>query len=497
MATNSAQNFIRKGRFQRVLDAVFDFISTHRLFILILVVAAIVWTWIFNQAIPYFEQGVRPFQAAWNGAGSIDIFGYTLHYEFEGWADYDYYYVTWANQFLKGLMPYTESFETIVVRGREYAVPYFFPPLFLYLCVAGALLPIHPYGIGALISLFGFITAFPVYGIANYLANNRTRAALSAAAYLFNPLVLYHTTFEWLNPAPFVFFIFLGFYLLMKQHRLSGTLAVITAALFKQTAFFFGLPLIAYLLKRAPERGLEQPESDSNTEENDEEAGDELDLFGFVKFALLAVAYAAMVSFPYLLDPGTYLEYIFQRAGASLLEDLSSPPAGNQPITFTVLLIVLGASPEITQVVNLMNYYSIGLLAGLLPLFALMLFEKKNDDRLRSYWKRMFFLTMLLIIWLHLWSPRGIYKYYLVVVIPFLCIFSASDMCSPNVSVSKPRIMSVTNPLLLTMLLLLPSRNVYLGFLLLIFLLYLFYRPLGQFYGWLTNRLSSLMRIHR
>ncbi|MFO7836029.1 MAG: hypothetical protein R6V83_05190 [Candidatus Thorarchaeota archaeon] len=498
MATVPNQKGMRQTRIWRSFDAAWGVISAHRLFLVVLVISGIVWTWIFSQAIPYFEQGTRPFRAAWNGAGSIDILGYTLHYEFEGWADYDYYYVSWAKQFLNGHMPYTESFETIVVNGTEYAVPYFFPPLFLYLCVIGAMLPIHPYGIGALISFFGFITAFPIYGITNYLAQNRNRAALSAATYLLNPLVLYHTSFEWLNPAPFVFFSFLGFYLLMKQHRILGTLAVVTAALFKQTAFFFGLPLLAYLLKRAPNHGSSQSSIErEETDESEEEAGDELDLLDFAKVAILVLLYAIILSFPYVFNPSNYLHYVFQRAGAILLDDLSSPPAGNQPITLAVFFIVVGAPPELTQIVNLMNYYSIALLVGLLPLFALMLFEKKNDNQLTSYWKRLLFLTMLLVMWVHLWSPRGIYKYYLVLLIPFLCIFSAFDMCSPSVAVSKPRLMSIISPLIMTALLLIPSRNIYLGFLLLIFLLYALRNPLRYFYRHLQEPLASIKRLHR
>ena len=63
---------------------------------------------------------------------------------------------------------------------------------------------------------------------------------VAALTYLLNPLMLYHTDFLWFNPAPFVFFFFAGFYMLIRGKRLTGTLLIVCAALFKQTAYFCG-----------------------------------------------------------------------------------------------------------------------------------------------------------------------------------------------------------------------------------------------------------------
>jgi Gpi18-like mannosyltransferase len=143
-------------------------------------------------------------------------------------------------------MPYTPEFDLLTRDTTDYNVGYFFPPLYLYICVIGKLLQ-SDLGIGLILTTFGFITAFPIYGISTYLSGNRQVGTVAAATYLFSPIVLYHTVFEWLNPAPFVFFSMLSFYLLMHNRRFSGALAMTTSALFKQTAFFFALPLVAFL----------------------------------------------------------------------------------------------------------------------------------------------------------------------------------------------------------------------------------------------------------
>ena len=53
------------------------------------------------------------------------------------------------------------------------------------MCGLGAALPIDPFGIGFIISLVGFLTAFPIYGLSTYLSQNKRAGLLAAATYLF------------------------------------------------------------------------------------------------------------------------------------------------------------------------------------------------------------------------------------------------------------------------------------------------------------------------
>ncbi len=481
-----------------------QFIRTHLLFILILIIAAIVWSYVFSLAsTDFITGGTQPYRAVWNGSGPVDIFGFTININFEGYLDYDYYYYSWGQQFVNGISPYTDAFNRIEIDGTFYNTPYFFPPLYVYMCALGVVLPIDPFGIGFLLTLFGYLTAIPIYGISTYLSQNKRVGTVAAATYLFNPLVLYFTVFEWLNPAPFVFFAMLSFYLLMRGNRLSGTLAMVISALFKQTAFFLALPLLAYLLRKPP---VDNPVA---TDDELKPPGDELDLRGFTKMAIQVLIVVIAVSLPFLSDISNYIFYIFQRPGSLLYTDVSVLPNASQPISITVLLISaniviqnmnasLGiAIPEIPesiiQIVNLGTYYTVFLILAMIPLLLLMLMHVKDDRNLRQYWSKMLFLTLILMLCLHLFSPRGIYKYYCVALIPFFSILPVSKMITQKSEKMKLSIFMILNPLVFSILILFPSRYIYLALLLLILIAYLAHKQFSLILGLLTDVLRGVL----
>ncbi|MHA2601634.1 MAG: hypothetical protein AM324_005825 [Candidatus Thorarchaeota archaeon SMTZ1-83] len=479
------------GQAVRRLNRFFALIRDHSLILVVVTVAAIVWMWVFNRAAAEFLANPNWPRAVWNGEGSINLFGYSFSYHLEGWADYDYFYVSWSQQLLSGRVPYTDEFNLLVREGTDYNVIYFFPPLYAYLCALGEI--IRPdIGIGLLISIFGFLTALPVYGIGSYLSMNQRVGAVSAAMYLFNPIVLYHTAFEWLNPAPFVFFTVLSFYLLMKNRRISGVIAMVIAAFFKQTAFFLALPVIAVILKQPPRP--EETTEEATEENNDPKrlSSDDFDFRGLAKIVCVVLVFAGALSIPYLFDPVNYVYYVFQRAGATLLTDFTNPPPINYPITPAVVLVVLGAPEWLIQAVNLLTYYTIGLILGILPLLAMMLLEVKDDRNLVGYWRRILYLTLLLIFWVHIFSPRGIYKYYLVALVPYFSILSTSGICrkeSKPINVSAPMIVL---PSAISLLVLVPTREFYLFFLFLIVLGYILHRPFSEVYGLIASPIRKI-----
>ncbi|MGY5876249.1 MAG: hypothetical protein RTU30_10930 [Candidatus Thorarchaeota archaeon] len=475
--------------------------SEYRVLILVLIISAIVWAIIYNMAaIDFIADRHRPYRGVWNGNGEIAFFGSAIDVYFEGYVDHDYYYISWADQFLSGYIPYTDSFNQLILDGESYNTIFFFPPLYLYVCALGRILPIQPFGIGLILSIFGYMTALPVYGIARYLSDNKRVGEVAAATYLLNPLVLYHVTFEWLNPSPFVFFAMLSFYLMMKGHRTAGVLAMVTSVLFKQTALFLGIPVLAFIIKRAT-RLNNETSTPATDDENSEDASpeiplsDKIDLFNFGKIAIIAITYFIVLSLPYILDPLNYLFYIFQRVGGTYLTDLANLPKAGHPIVLAVLFIAFGAPEWIVEIFNVLSYSTIGLLIGILPLTALMLLEVKDDSNIRGYWRKMFFLTLMLVLWLHLWSPRGIYKYYLVLLVPFLSILAVSSMCSKEANTIRFSIPMLILPFVLTILLLFPHRTVYFFFLALITISYPLHRYFGEIYRALRYGASKLVGV--
>lgn len=464
------------------------FLLSNAVLIVVVLVASVIWISVFRQAVSDYI-----LMRTWNGSAQYNIFGFTVPIQFEGWADYAYYYQTWGDQLLGGYTPYTSPFDYAT---PDHYAPYFFPPLYVYLCALGNLLPFGSFGIAILICVFGFATAFPIYGITTYLSQNRRVGEIAVATYLLNPLILFHTTYDWLNPAPFVFFIILSFYLLMKQRRLSGVLAMTTAALFKQTAFFLALPLIAYLIKEPPSRGTTNSDDDEIKDIDELIRGDELDIRGLLKLSVIVIVFVIALSLPYILDFGNYVYHIFLKPGTTLLRDITVLPASNAPITLAVLFIVIGAPRILTQFINLATSYSVFLLIGILLPFVPMLLEVKNDRNLPSYWRRMLFLTLLMLLSVHIFSPRGIYKYYCVALIPFFSILSCERMISRGVGKVPASLSMIINPLLITLIILIPSRLLCIGSLLLVMAAYLARRQFGLIYSLGKALLSQLrMRI--
>ncbi|MEM2143665.1 MAG: hypothetical protein QXQ81_10450 [Candidatus Thorarchaeota archaeon] len=423
--------------------------------LIVLVLAAVLWGVVFASAMTTFS-GVRPLRGVWPGIGTLPVLGWTVGIDLEGYVDYDFYYITWAEKFLSGEFPYAESFDTAYINETQYSAPYFLPPLFLYLCTVGSLLPIYPFGAGAVITTFGFMTALPVYSISRYLSESRVVANVATITYLFNPLILYYTAFQWLNPAPFVFFAMLSFSLIMHDRRRASLLSMLTSMFFKQIAVFLLLPLIAYLVKERPSRTSTGDEREYTT------VGNDTDVKSFSRMVSTGLIYCVVLSLPHILRPIDYFYYLLQRPGVFILTQFDYPPSRREPITLAVLCIVAGLPDWLSMIVNFLCYSTLGILVTVLPLFALMLVERKDDRRLRYYWRRMFYYSLLLLICVHLFSPRGVYKYYFVAIVPFLCILSAGSLFSRDTIRVVPRGRMIVLPFLWSILILLPDRNIYL-----------------------------------
>ncbi|MFX1416948.1 MAG: hypothetical protein ACFFC0_09045, partial [Promethearchaeota archaeon] len=126
------------------------------------------------------------------------------------------------------------------------------------------------------------------------------------------------------------------------------------------------------------------------------------------------------------------------------------------------------------------------------PLLAMMLLEVKDDRNLVGYWRRMLYLAFLLIFWVHILSPRGIYKYYLVALVPFFSLISTSGICRKETIPIRVSVPMIVIPFVISLLVLLPTREFYLFFLFLIFLGYILHSPFSDVYGLVT---SSFRRI--
>jgi hypothetical protein len=419
----------------------------------------------------------------------FNLFGFTINYQFEGYTDYSYFYVHWGHNILNGVMPYSEEFGRLPLDGfvNENGL-YMFPPLTAYLYGAGIWLEnfIGPgnWGIGLLLASFGYLTALPVYGIAKNLSDNPRVGEIAALTYLLNPLVLYHIDYVWLNPSAFYFFFFAGFYALLKDRRHTGTILIVTAALFKQTAWFLGIPLVIFLLLRKRKavdlaldtEGSEGPLADPDVSEIQKGRFSFLtSYFDFRAFAIsiiVAASYAGAIMLPTLIAQPHFWNYWQLAAGHFNLENFVDVPAYGVPESLPVLAVVAGM-PDMASILEQILITSAPLAFGVVIIAGLMVLLDKIEGNERVFMRRLLFLTMLLMLWVSLVGPRGVFKYYFALFGPFFSIFASGRMINSKEDHVPFSLSMILMPFAFTLLILVPDRNIYLIYVVLIFILYL------------------------
>jgi len=488
--------------------------------LVVLYFGMLVWTSVFNAAVvDYMNSQFWNSRGVWLGDGPIVLFGYTIHFQFEGYTDYSFFYVHWGYNMLNGVMPYNDAFGYLRMNGIiNRNGLYIFPPLYAYLYAAGMTLPVDDWGIGLLLAVFGYLTALPVYGIASDLSHNRHVGEAAALTYLLSPNVLYHTTFAWLNPSPFIFFFFAGFYMLVRGRRYTGTILIVTAALFKQTSWFLGIPLVVYLLFRSRPRKTDEGQrtkssgqlggSDSLPSSTRERIlkptgmVDRLlevfDLGGFAKSTLVVVLFVLAVMFPFLLAQPNLLLHLSLAAGGFPLDSYTEPPGYGSPMRLQVLPVVAGVE-WLAQALDWLVYYGFLIAFGTVLFAGLMLLLPKELGHEKQYFRRILFLTMLMMLWVNLTGPRGVYKYYFTLFAPFFSIFSSVRMVNSQDDRVPFSFSMLWLPISLSLMILIPNRSIYLFGVILIFAGYFLSSQIGTFWYWFTTPVryvSSRIRQH-
>jgi hypothetical protein len=485
------------------------FLIDYRYLISVMIIGFIVWAIVFNIAvIDYINTSRWVSRAAWLGPfpdpDIVEIFGFTVEYQIEGYSDYSFYYVHWGYNSLFGVMPYSPEYGVLDMNGiTNQNGAHMFPPFTSYLYAVGIalgkMMGWENWGIGLLIAAFGYLTALPVYGIARELSSNKRVGEVAALTYLLNPLMLYHTDFLWFNPAPFVFFFFAGFYMLVRGKRLTGTLLIVSAALFKQTAWFLGIPLVVYLLVRSRERKTAddetpQPNGSQVVSEDKESSMQErvrsnlkpfIEYFDFRNFmisVILVLIFVGAVMFPYLIAQPHFLDYWRLAIGSYSFEgNFVDPPPYNMPMRIQVLLI-LAAKPGFAELLDTILISGGPLGFGVSLCAGLMILKDKYVGEETLYLRRILFMTLIMMFIVTLFGPRGVFKYYFVMLMPFFSIFSSARMIRGSGEHVPFSASMVWMPMTLTLLILIPDRNIYLGFVILIFIGYLLAPLLDKLY---------------
>ncbi|MFX1482721.1 MAG: hypothetical protein ACFFCP_05970 [Promethearchaeota archaeon] len=504
-----------RGTFDRLLYSMGQrmtrFIIDNRFLISVLVIGFIVWAIVFNAAVAdYTNTSVWNSRTSWLGPfpdpGIVNIFGFRIPYQPEGYSDYSFYYVHWGYNFLFGTMPYTPSFGYLEMTGiTNENGAHLFPPFTSFLYGTGIwlgnLFGWANWGIGLLIAGFGFLTALPIYGVAKELSSNRRVGEVAALTYLLNPLVLYHTDFLWFNPAPFVFFFFAGFFMLIRERWITGSLLIVSAALFKQTAWFLGIPLIVYLLVRRREKpqDVQEPPIDSNGSREKPKPRPVLEVlssyFNLRRFAvgvIIVVSFVGAVMLPFLIATPDFLNYWSLALGSFSFEgNFVDLPPYNVPERIQVLLIMAGM-PNQAEILDTIIVSGGPMVFAVTVFFGVMLLKDRYIGEERLYLRRILFMTFMMMLLINIVGARGVFKYYFVATVPFFSIFSSARMIRGSGEHVPFSASMAILPIAFSLMILIPDRNFYLAYVIVIFILYLLAPLIDRFYGRLKP-LSSVI----
>lgn len=504
--------FFRSGRRLAKL------VSEYRYLLAVMLIGFVVWAVVFNIAlVDYLNTSWWNSRGVWlggfPGTGEFNLFGYTINYQFEGYTDYSFFYVHWGHNVLNGILPYSEDFGYLSLDGivNENGA-HMFPPMTAYLYGAGialgSILGPGNWGIGFLLASFGYLTALPVYGIGKHISNNPRVGEIAALTYLLNPLVLYHVNYLWLNPSAFYFFFFAGFYALLKDRRHIGTILIVTAALFKQTAWFLGIPLVVFLLLRKREQPALVLDSEGPLPDPDEGKSRfsfltrYFDFRAFAVSVVVALSFAGAVMLPILIAQPHFWDYWKLAMGYFSFDgNFTDMPAYGVPETLPVLAIGAGM-PDVASIMEQILVTSAPLIFTVVVFGGLMVLLDKVEGEERLFMRRLLFLTMLLMFCVSLFGARGVFKYYFAMLGPFFSIFASGRMITSKEDHVPVSLSMFLMPFAFTLLILIPDRNIYLLYVILIFILYMLAPVIVRLYDiakrpfrFLKNQVSKRIKI--
>lgn len=161
---------------------------------------------------------------------------------------------------------------------------------------------------------------------------------------------------------------------------------------------------------------------------------------------------------------------------------LTDPPGYGSPMRLQILAVVVGM-PVLAQVLDGLVYYGFLLWFGATLIAGFMFLQKKDGDKKNFYLRRLLLLTMIMLLWVHITGPRGVYKYYFTLFAPFFSIFSSAQMVTNSDETVPFSLSMLWLPIALSLMILIPPRNIYLFSVILILVGYALADKVGTFWS--------------
>lgn len=351
-----------------------NFISKNRMIFLILSISFILYG---LRILIYFE--VLNF----NPEYIFEQLGLSDSISLEFYRDFEYYYVNWVNKF---------NFDSVFLLYSGYFVNYQYPPLFIMILNDFKSFIYIPLFFSYLLSIIMFKK------ICNELYINSNRLVILFAL---NPIMIFYSAFNWFNVSLLLLFVLISFYYLIKYNpnfKLSIFWLSISI-LIKQYIIIFLPFYLVYIY------------FDSNN------------YFQLKKFLLINLKYGILCFSIILLVYLPFLLLDFQNTiNESIIGGISFTieEMKNNSKTSMVTFISMCYSFNIDNIfVDMLGFLIKNWILFIIFYLICYFYWVKHDFNQDIY-----FILMFILIINHLFYPRGSFKYYLVILIPFFLISS-------------------------------------------------------------------------
>ncbi|MFX1286466.1 MAG: hypothetical protein ACFFB5_22715 [Promethearchaeota archaeon] len=333
----------------------------------------------------------------------------------EMYNDFEFWYMSWLEPFLKGAFPY----DSLYTPNLNEMFHYQMPPLFIITLGLFGLIPLLP-GWKIAIPMFlshiatGILVFLISYRNLDYSEEASTKVMLF---YYLNPISLIYASFCWFNPPIFTFFVLITFYLITLENRelrimnitvTSYDIALLTlgiATMYKQfAAVFFPMVIITTIKQRniSDRSGV---------------------LTAIIRYSMIFLTTILIIILPFIMID-------FSKTVESIL--ISTTEFGiwwtkrigySFPVNFNSFFVILGLPDIVTDLIGFLISYWILLGVSALTIYFLFWCDFDRSKIGENILKKvLFFWVLILVICVHLFYPRGTFKFYLILLIPFFSL---------------------------------------------------------------------------
>jgi hypothetical protein len=339
---------------------------------------------------------VRVFTLSTYSLGLPEIFWELIHTEL--YNDYQYFYLSWIPRLWEGAWAYS----------ADLAV-YLYPPLWIY--TVGIFGSTPSWLPGMVLFTFNAATGVLIYKIMNRLTDDDVRSKIAMMLYMLNPFTLFYGSFMWLNPIPYVFFVMLSFYYALTEKDVHAFSAIAVATLYKQFAVIFFPILVILFVKR--KTGFKFKDK-------------------FVYFLKSTAVYAGIVGFvslPFLIVSGdAYLNQMILWNTGFYGRLIVFIPDSWMTVHANTFFLWLGFPSWFVEAVAFMiSNYVFLILCGILvyggfSFLKIRVYENSDKIFNNSVFMKAIFWSFVAVMSVQLFYPRGAYKFYLLILVPFIAL---------------------------------------------------------------------------